>query len=84
MRGFGGDLSKAYSKANMLAGEAVGNIRTVTAFCSEDKVLNLYARELVEPAKQSFIRGQISGLLYGVSQFFIFSAYGLTLWYILP
>lgn len=83
MRGFGGDLSKAYRKANVLAGEAVGNIRTVAAFCSEDKVLNLYAHELVEPSRQSFIRGQIAGVLYGVSQFFIFSAYGLTLWYIL-
>uniref|UniRef100_A0A7N0TAH2 Uncharacterized protein n=1 Tax=Kalanchoe fedtschenkoi TaxID=63787 RepID=A0A7N0TAH2_KALFE len=81
LRGFGGDLSKAYLRANMLAGEAVGNIRTVAAFCSEDKILNLYARELVEPSRRSFIRGQIAGLLYGITQFFIFSAYGLALWY---
>ncbi|CAM8901165.1 unnamed protein product [Rhodiola kirilowii] len=81
LQGFGGDLSKAYLRANMLAGEAVGNIRTVAAFCSEDKILNLYAHELVEPSKRSFLRGQIAGLLYGISQFFIFSAYGLTLWY---
>ncbi|TMW99501.1 hypothetical protein EJD97_002445 [Solanum chilense] len=81
MSGFGGDLSKAYLKANMFAGEAVSNIRTVAAFCAEEKVTDLYARELVEPAKHSFRRGQTAGILYGVSQFFIFSSYALALWY---
>lgn len=81
MSGFGGDLSKAYLRANMFAGEAVSNIRTVAAFCAEEKVTDLYARELVEPAKRSFSRGQIAGIFYGVSQFFIFSSYALALWY---
>ncbi|XP_073305508.1 ABC transporter B family member 2-like [Primulina huaijiensis] len=81
MNGFGGDLSKAYLKANMLAGEAVSNIRTVAAFCSDEKVLDLYQRELVEPSRHSFRRGQAAGIFYGVSQFFIFSSYGLALWY---
>ncbi|KAL2344233.1 hypothetical protein Fmac_005518 [Flemingia macrophylla] len=81
MGGFGGNLSKAYLKANMLAGEAVSNIRTVAAFCAEQKVLDLYANELVEPSKRSLIRGQIAGIFYGISQFFIFSSYGLALWY---
>ncbi|KAL5865632.1 hypothetical protein ACOSQ3_003146 [Xanthoceras sorbifolium] len=81
MQGYGGNLSKAYLKANMIAGEAVSNIRTVAAFCSEEKVFDLYARELVEPSRQSFTRGQIAGICYGISQFFIFSSYGLALWY---
>lgn len=81
MRGYGVDLSKAYLKANMLAGEAVGNIRTVAAFCSEEKILHLYAGQLAEPSRRSFTRGQIAGVCYGVAQFFIFSAYGLALWY---
>ncbi|KAI7994172.1 ABC transporter B family member 2 [Camellia lanceoleosa] len=66
-------------KANMLAGEAVSNIRTVAAFCPEEEVLDLYARELVEPSRRSFTCGQIAGILYGVSQFLIFSSYGLAL-----
>lgn len=82
MKGYGVDLNKAYLKANMLAGEAVSNIRTVAAFCAEEKVLDLYARELIEPAKSSFRRGQAAGIFYGVSQFFIFSSYGLALWYV--
>ena len=83
MKGYGGNLSKAYLKANMLAGEAVSNIRTVAAFCSEEKVLDLYSQQLVEPSRRSFTRGQIAGLYYGLSQFFIFSSYGLALWYVI-
>ncbi|KAJ0229117.1 ABC transporter B family member 10 [Hirschfeldia incana] len=81
MQGYGVNLNKAYLKANMLAGEAISNIRTVAAFCAEDKVLELYSNELLEPSKRSFRRGQTAGILYGVSQFFIFSSYGLALWY---
>lgn len=81
LQGFGGNLSEAYLKANTIAGEAVSNIRTLAAFCSEEKVLNLYSQELVEPSKRSFTRGQIAGLSYGVCQFFIYSSYGLALWY---
>ncbi|KAL9242685.1 hypothetical protein vseg_016662 [Gypsophila vaccaria] len=81
MQGYGGNLSKEYLRANMLAGEAVSNIRTVAASCAEDKVLDLYAHELVEPSRRSFMRGQIAGILYGVAQFFIFSSYGIALWY---
>lgn len=82
MQGFGGNLSKAYLKANTLAGEAVSNIRTVAAFSAEEKVLELYACELVEPSKRSFVRGQIAGIFYGICQFLIFSSYALALWYV--
>ncbi|VVB11217.1 unnamed protein product [Arabis nemorensis] len=68
MQGYGGNLSKAYLKANMFAGESISNIRTV-AFCAEDKVLDLYSKELLEPSKRSFRREQIAGILYGVSQY---------------
>ncbi|KAJ8650519.1 hypothetical protein MRB53_003542 [Persea americana] len=81
MQGYGGNLSKSYLKANKLAGEAVSNIRTVAAFCSEEKVMDLYARELEAPSKRSFQRGQISGIFYGISQCCLFSSYGLALWY---
>ncbi|PIA58603.1 hypothetical protein AQUCO_00500501v1 [Aquilegia coerulea] len=81
MNGLGGNLSKSYLKANMLAGEAVGNIRTVAAYCSEEKIIELYSRQLEKPSEQCFIRGQIAGIFLGTSQFFIFSSYGLALWY---
>ncbi|XP_020247604.1 ABC transporter B family member 2-like [Asparagus officinalis] len=81
LKGFGGNLSNTYLKANMLAAEAVSNIRTVAAFCSEEKVISLYSRELEGPSKQSFRRGQAAGIFFGVSQFFLFSSYALALWY---
>lgn len=74
-------MNKAYLKANMLAAEAVSNIRTVAAFCSEEKVIDLYANELKEPSRRSFRRGQGAGVFYGVSQFFLFASYALALWY---
>eukprot|EP00249_Psilotum_nudum_P022768 c28638_g1_i1 orf=285-3995(-) len=81
LKGFGGDLSKAYERANMVAGEAVGNIRTIAAFCAEDKMVELFNRELDKPRRKSFLRGQMAGMAYGLSQFFVYSAYGLALWY---
>ncbi|CAN6486540.1 unnamed protein product [Victoria cruziana] len=81
MKGFGVNLSRAYLRANMIAGEAIGNIRTIAAFCSERKVVDLYTQQLAEPASRSFRRGQIAGVFYGISQFFIFSSYALALWY---
>lgn len=81
LKGFGGDLGKAYGRASMVAGEAVGNIRTIAAFCAEDKVLDLFIRELEEPKKRTVLRGQLSGIGYGISQFFMYASYGLALWY---
>ncbi|KAH7284414.1 hypothetical protein KP509_34G053700 [Ceratopteris richardii] len=81
LRGFGGDVYKAYLRANTVAGEAVSNIRTVAAFCAEDKVMQLFCKELQCPARDSFYRGQIAGSAFGVSQCFMFCSYALTLWY---
>eukprot|EP00249_Psilotum_nudum_P005038 c18525_g1_i1 orf=571-4338(-) len=81
VKGFGGDLSESYLRANSVAGEAVANIRTVAAFCAEKRVLSLFTRELDQPAKDCFWRGQISGFCFGLSQCCMFCSYGLTLWY---
>ncbi|CAM6101080.1 unnamed protein product [Calypogeia fissa] len=81
LRGFSGDLNKAYSRASGLAGEAVSNIRTVAAFNAEEKVQALFAAELKGPSARSFWRGQVAGLGFGISQFFMYSTYGLGLWY---
>ncbi|XP_024534012.1 ABC transporter B family member 10 isoform X3 [Selaginella moellendorffii] len=81
LKGFGVNLSKAYHRATMVAGEAVGNIRTVAAFCAEKRVMDLFNRELQGPKSNAFTRGQITGIGYGVSQCCLFSSYGLALWY---
>lgn len=81
LKGFGGDLAKCYAQASMVATDAVSNIRTVAAFGAEEKVLDLFLAELEEPRKRTQSRSQIAGFFYGLSQFFIFSSYGLTMYY---
>ncbi|KAG6551372.1 hypothetical protein Mapa_007018 [Marchantia paleacea] len=81
LKGFAGDVAKAYSSATQVAGEAVANIRTVAAFNAEVKVRALFDQELVGPNTRSFYRGQVAGFGFGISQLFMFGSYGLGLWY---
>uniref|UniRef100_A0A7I4E2T3 Uncharacterized protein n=1 Tax=Physcomitrium patens TaxID=3218 RepID=A0A7I4E2T3_PHYPA len=81
LKGFSGDVRGAQARATMVASEAIGNVRTVAAFNAEDKVVNLFQKELEAPLKRGFLRGQIAGIGYGVSQLCLFGSYGLGLWY---
>ncbi|KAH7366148.1 hypothetical protein KP509_18G065300 [Ceratopteris richardii] len=81
MKGFYGDSHVAYMKANAVAGDALANIRTVSAFSAEDKVISLFRKELKGLQNKAFMRGQTSGLGYGASQFVLFSWCALALWY---
>ncbi|KAL7092109.1 hypothetical protein ACP275_12G145400 [Erythranthe tilingii] len=81
MTGFSGDLESAHSKATQLAGEAVANVRTVAAFNSESKILNLFIASLQPPLRRCFWKGQVAGIGYGVAQFALYASYALGLWY---
>ncbi|XP_057424427.1 ABC transporter B family member 13-like [Lotus japonicus] len=81
LKGFGGDYSRAYTRATSLAREAIANIRTVAAFGAEDRISIQFASELNKPNKQALLRGHISGSGYGVTQLFAFCSYALGLWY---
>ncbi|KAF8406607.1 hypothetical protein HHK36_008696 [Tetracentron sinense] len=81
LKGFGGDYMHSFSRATAVAREAITNIRTVAAFGAEDRVSAQFECELTEPNKQALLRGHISGIGYGVSQFFAFCSYALGLWY---
>ncbi|XP_057867002.2 ABC transporter B family member 19 isoform X2 [Cryptomeria japonica] len=81
MKGFVGDIAKAHSRATMVAGEAVSNIRTVAAFNAEQKVLNSFHDKLRSVENQILARAQISGFIYGLSQMCMYSSYALALWY---
>ncbi|BBN07935.1 ATP-binding cassette, subfamily B (MDR/TAP), member 1 [Marchantia polymorpha subsp. ruderalis] len=81
LRGFSGDLTKAYARASATVGEAVGNIHTVAAFCAEDKVVDLFNRELKVPQRNATLRAHIAGVGYGLSQFFMYGSYAVALWY---
>jgi ATP-binding cassette subfamily B (MDR/TAP) protein 1 len=81
MTGFSGDLEAAHAKATQLAGEAIANVRTVAAFNSESKIVNLFASNLETPLQRCFWKGQISGSGYGIAQFALYASYALGLWY---
>lgn len=81
MTGFSGDLEAAHAKATQLAGEAVSNLRTVAAFNSETKMVNLFVASLDPPLRRCFWKGQIAGSGYGLAQFALYASYALGLWY---
>ncbi|KAI3743442.1 hypothetical protein L1987_61151 [Smallanthus sonchifolius] len=81
MQGFSGDLEGAHAKATQLAGEAVANMRTVAAFNSELKIVNLFTTSLDGPLRRCFWKGQIAGSGFGVAQFLLYASYALGLWY---
>lgn len=81
LKGYTGDVELAHFKATKLAGEAVANVRTVAAFCAEEKILSLFEGELESAKRQSQLRGQVSGFTFGIAKFVQFSSYALALWY---
>ncbi|KAF5475803.1 hypothetical protein F2P56_007573 [Juglans regia] len=81
MTGFSGDLEAAHAKATQLAGEAIANVRTVAAFNSEAKIVNLFSSNLNAPLRRCFWKGQISGSGFGIAQFALYASYALGLWY---
>ncbi|KFK33112.1 hypothetical protein AALP_AA6G332600 [Arabis alpina] len=82
LRGFGGDYTRAYSRATSVAREAIVNIRTVAAFGAEKQISEQFTCELSKPTKNAFLRGHISGFGYGLSQCLAYCSYALGLWYI--
>ncbi|KAL4576617.1 hypothetical protein LXL04_012713 [Taraxacum kok-saghyz] len=81
MQGFSGDLEGAHAKATQLAGEAVANMRTVAAFNSEAKIVNLFTISLQKPLHRCFWKGQIAGSGFGLAQFLLYVSYAVGLWY---
>ncbi|KAL2338871.1 hypothetical protein Fmac_013317 [Flemingia macrophylla] len=75
MQGFSTDAKKLYEEATQVASDAVGNIRTVAAFCAEDKVMELYQKKCLGPIKTGIRQGLVSGAGFGLSLFLLFSVY---------
>ncbi|KAK7388088.1 hypothetical protein VNO78_22893 [Psophocarpus tetragonolobus] len=76
MQGFSTNAKKMYEEASQVANDAVGNIRTVAAFCAEEKVMELYHKKCVGPIQTGIRQGLVSGTGLGLALFFLFSVYG--------
>ncbi|KAK4376956.1 hypothetical protein RND71_003252 [Anisodus tanguticus] len=72
---------KAQSEGSQLASEAVINHRTITAFSSQDRMLNLFAKTQKGPRKENIRQSLLSGAGLFCSQFLTTAAIALTYWY---
>ncbi|XP_035548260.1 ABC transporter B family member 11-like isoform X2 [Juglans regia] len=75
LKGFRADAKKMYEEASQVANDAVGNIRTVSSFCAEEKVMELYCRKCEGPIKIGIRQGLINAVGFGLSLFLLFSVY---------
>ncbi|KAK7363394.1 hypothetical protein VNO77_05536 [Canavalia gladiata] len=75
MQGLSTDAKKLYEEASQVANDAAGNIRTVAAFCAEEKVMELYQKKCVGPIQTGIRQGLVSGTGFGLALFFLFSVY---------
>ncbi|KAK7397026.1 hypothetical protein VNO78_18191 [Psophocarpus tetragonolobus] len=75
MKGASADAKMMYEEASQVANDAVGSIRTVSSFCAEEKVMELYRKKCEGPMQAGIRQGLISGTGYGVSFFLLFSVY---------
>ncbi|KAK7347966.1 hypothetical protein VNO80_22511 [Phaseolus coccineus] len=73
VQGFSKDAKKLYEEASQVANDAVGNMRTVAAFCAEEKVMELYQKKCLGPIQTSIRLGLICGTGFGLSIFFLYA-----------
>ncbi|KAI9116915.1 hypothetical protein K1719_011914 [Acacia pycnantha] len=72
---------KAQKEGSQLAMEATINHRTVAAFSSERRILNLFKIAMKEPRKESIKQSWISGSILSISQFLTTASITITFWY---
>ncbi|KAL2547075.1 ABC transporter B family member 15 [Forsythia ovata] len=75
------NAQKAQNEGSQLASEAVVNHRTITAFSSQKRILDLFAATLKGPRKESRKQSWISGVGLFSSQFLTAASIALTFWY---
>ncbi|KAL5717922.1 ABC-type xenobiotic transporter [Ranunculus cassubicifolius] len=81
MRNMSKKLVKAQNESTLLASDAVGNHRTITAFSSQDKVMELFEVSLKGPKMESQRQSWYAGFVLFVSQFLTAANTGLLYWY---
>ncbi|XP_051143555.1 ABC transporter B family member 3-like [Andrographis paniculata] len=78
LAGFSADSKKLYKDATQVASNAIGSIRTVASFCAEERVMKLHEKKCEGPMKIGMKQGLTSGAGFGISLFFLYSAYAIS------
>jgi len=72
---------KAQDKSSKLAAEAVSNLRTVTAFSSQARVLQMLEKAQEGPRRESIRQSWFAGIGLGTSQSLMACTWALDFWY---
>ncbi|OMO52757.1 hypothetical protein COLO4_37004 [Corchorus olitorius] len=72
---------KAQDESSKLAAEAVSNLRTITAFSSQDRILKMLEKALEGPRKESIRQSWFAGIGLGTSQCLTTCTWALDFWY---
>ncbi|XP_062218432.1 putative multidrug resistance protein [Phragmites australis] len=72
---------QAQSESSKLAAEAVSNLRTITAFSSQDRILRLFDQAQDGPRKESIRQSWFAGLGLGTSMSLMTCTWALDFWY---
>ncbi|KAJ3679074.1 hypothetical protein LUZ60_017085 [Juncus effusus] len=76
-----GKAIKSQGESSKLAAEAVFNLRTVTAFSSQDRILGLFDKAQQGPRKESIRQSWYAGLGLGISMSLMTCTWALDFWY---
>ncbi|TKW35603.1 hypothetical protein SEVIR_2G385400v4 [Setaria viridis] len=72
---------QAQSECSKLAAEAVSNLRTITAFSSQNRILHLFNQAQDGPRKESIRQSWFAGFGLGTSMSILRCTWALTFWY---
>lgn len=72
---------KSQDESSKLAAEAVSNLRTVTAFSSQARILKMLERAQEGPQKESIRQSWFAGIGLGTSQSLMTCTWALDFWY---
>ncbi|KAK1273583.1 putative multidrug resistance protein [Acorus gramineus] len=72
---------KSQSESSKIAAEAVSNLRTVTAFSAQDRILRLFDEAQQAPKRESARQSWFAGLGLGTTQSLMSCSWALDFWY---
>ncbi|MQM19262.1 hypothetical protein Taro_052262 [Colocasia esculenta] len=72
---------KAQSESSKLAAEAVSNLRTITAFSSQERILQLFDAAQEGPRREAMRQSWYAGIGLGTSQSLMACTWSLDFWY---
>nr|OQO27378.1 hypothetical protein B0A51_05270 [Rachicladosporium sp. CCFEE 5018] len=74
-------ITRTYSRAAVLAQDALSSIRTIHAFGAQDKIVKTYDEYLLAAYKDGKKKSLIFGILFSTQTFFVMSATAFAFWY---